>query len=154
MPEVVWTIGTGHRSLEEFASLLNTHRITLVVDVRSYPRSHLDHFDRDALESELPRRGIEYHWLGSDLGGLRPGGYERHTTTDRYARGLLHLERLARAQTVAMCCAEVDPERCHRRFIADSLAELGWRVVHLIEAEVSQEHVRQPRQAELPLGQE
>ncbi len=152
MPEVVWTIGTGHRSFEGFAAVLDHQRIDAVVDVRSLPRSHLGHFNRDALKCELPRRGISYHWLGNDLGGLRPGGYERHMTTDRYARGLARLEHLSRTHMVAVCCAEIDPERCHRRFIADSLVERGWRVVHLIEADVQHEHSRRPRQADLPLG--
>ncbi len=154
MSEVVWTIGTGHRSLDEFSTVLRTHRIAVLVDVRSYPKSHLDHFDRDALESELADTGLEYLWLGDDLGGLRPGGFERHTTTARYARGLQRLERLARDRRVAVCCAEVDPDRCHRRFIADSLIDHGWRVIHLIEADVHHEHARHPRQSALPLAEE
>jgi uncharacterized protein (DUF488 family) len=154
MSEIVWTIGTGHRSLAEFLEVLSTQRITALLDVRSFPRSHLDHFNREALESELPGRGIGYHWLGNDLGGLRPGGYERHTATDRYARGLAQLERLARAHRVAVCCAELNPDRCHRRFIADSLAERGWRIVHLIDTDARREHALLPRQVELPLREE
>jgi uncharacterized protein (DUF488 family) len=30
-------------------------------------------------------------------------------------------------------CAERLPERCHRRFIARSLEERGWKVAHIIE---------------------
>ena len=151
MPDGVWTIGTGHRSFDEFRGLLTDQRITTLVDVRSLPRSHLDHFSRGALVSELPKHAIAYHWLGNDLGGLRPDGYQTHMTTDRYARGLARLEELARGHRVAVCCAEVDPESCHRRHIADSLADRGWRVVHLIEAGVQREHTRGPRQADLPL---
>lgn len=151
MSEVVWTIGTGHRSFEDFSAMLSRRGITVLADVRSFPRSHLDHFNRQALESELPGHRIEYHWLGGDLGGLRAGGYERHTTTDRYAQGLARLERLARTHRVAVCCAEADPERCHRRFIADSLSQRGWRVVHLIDLDTCRDHEPVPRQVSLPL---
>jgi uncharacterized protein (DUF488 family) len=38
-------------------------------------------------------------------------------------------------------CSEVLWWRCHRRLIADVLASLGVRVVHVLDAGTAQEHV-------------
>jgi len=67
------------------------------------------------------------------LGGYRQGGYEAYTQTYAYLQGMERLERLASRCRCAILCAERHPERCHRRFIAKSLEERGWKVAHIIE---------------------
>jgi uncharacterized protein (DUF488 family) len=145
------TIGTGHRSLEEFLALLGAGGVELVVDVRSFPSSHLAHFSRTELEATLPRHGIGYAWLGGGLGGLRRHGYLAHMTGLDFRCGMERLEALARDRRTAVCCAEVEPERCHRRHIADELVRRGWRVLHLVRPGEVREHTIHPRQSELPL---
>ena len=147
----IWTVGTGHRSLEELIQLLEEHRVVHLVDVRSYPRSHLDHYCREQLDRELPQREMAYLWLGAELGGLRRQGYEEHTTTELFAAGLATLEATATRRPTAFFCAEVDPERCHRRFIADALLARGWRVTHILGPGRARDHVVVPRQASLPM---
>ncbi len=141
-------MGTGHRSLEELVSILADAGVERVADVRSYPKSHLGHFDRDPLAAGLEAAGIDFLWLGADLGGLRRGGYEAHMETDRFARGLAQLERAAGERSTAVLCAEVDPERCHRRLIAAALVGRGWEVVHLPGGGASRRPG--PRQPTLP----
>jgi uncharacterized protein (DUF488 family) len=151
MPDTVWTVGTGHRSFGELLALLAEAWIESLVDVRSYPKSHLRYFSRLALAAALPKHGLSYAWLGDDLGGLRRGGYQRHMTTEVFARGLDRLEELARSRRTAVCCAEVEPERCHRRFIANALLGRGWRVVHLVRPGEHRDQTATPRQGALPL---
>lgn len=148
----VWTIGTAHRKLEAFLALLREHRIELLADVRSAPRSHQPHFCRDQLEALLAAAGIGYAWLGAELGGYRRGGYEAYTATPAFAAGITRLEALARNRRTVVCCAELDPERCHRRHIADELVRRGWTVIHILRPGASREHRLEPRQRPLPLG--
>jgi uncharacterized protein (DUF488 family) len=148
---VIYSIGTGHRSLQELLELLRSSQVTQLADVRSYPKSHLPHFCRDQLEHELAAAGLRYEWVGNDLGGLRREGYREYMRTPRFLRGIERLEDLARHGTVAMCCAEVDPDQCHRRHIADALVGRGWEVVHLIALDRQREHVVLPEQGQLPL---
>jgi uncharacterized protein (DUF488 family) len=157
MPEapgaVIWTVGTGHRTFDELVALLSEASIELLVDVRSYPKSHLPHFCRSELERLLPEAGIEYCWLGDDLGGLRSGGYLAHMSTPRFARGLERLAAAATRRRAALCCAEIDPDRCHRRHIADALAERGWQVRHLLHAGTKRRHQPSAQQPELPFDE-
>ncbi len=147
----LWTIGTGHRSLDELTELLGAAAVEAVIDVRSYPRSHLRHFCRQALEESLPAAGLAYQWLGNDLGGLRKEGYESYMTSPRFASGLARLEALATAQPSALVCAEIDPYRCHRRLIANALTESSpWRVMHILRPGVVRLHVVEPEQSGLP----
>jgi len=121
--------------MEEFLALLEHYGVRLVVDVRRFPVSRrYPHFDRTALAARLQAAGIPYYYLGVELGGYRPGGYEAFTATPLFQAGLGRLIELAAAGPAAVMCSERFPWRCHRRFIARHLARLGWRVVHILDS--------------------
>jgi len=128
----IYTLGTSTRSLEEFISVLRENGIEVAVDVRRFPRSRFPHFEGEALAHELPKEGIEYVWMGKELGGYRKGGYPAYMETQAFQEGLRRLEDMATKKRVAIFCAERIPWRCHRRFISRRLEERGWEVVHLI----------------------
>ena len=50
------------------------------------------------------------------------------------------LQHHAEARATALMCAEIDPERCHRRLIADWLVLSGVAVVHLIRPGERRDH--------------
>ncbi|MGC9319967.1 MAG: DUF488 family protein, partial [Armatimonadota bacterium] len=129
----MWTIGHSNRDLAEFIEALLEASIEVLVDVRRRPASRFPHFNRDQLARALTERGIEYRWMGESLGGYRSGGYRRHMHSEEFAEALAELQELGRRSRTAFMCAEKLPWRCHRRFIADALAERGWRVLHIIE---------------------
>ena len=100
----VFTIGHSSRSFEEFAQLLQEHRIERLVDVRSFPRSKkFPHFSQHNLVSALQGIDIRYHHL-KPLGGYRksdlkdspnqgwdsPGfrAYADHMLTDEFQQAL------------------------------------------------------------------
>lgn len=125
-------MGHGRRPLEEMLALLADHGITQLVDVRHYPRSRRNPaFNIEALTRELPSRGVNYVWMGEELGGLRKDGYEAWMESEAFRRGLERLERLVAEQPSAIMCAETVWVRCHRRFIARALAARGFRVTHI-----------------------
>jgi uncharacterized protein (DUF488 family) len=130
---IIYTLGTSIRTEEEFIELLRHYHVETVADVRSYPRSRFEHFVRENLEGILKREGFSYVYLGKELGGFRKDGYLAYTKTAPYQEGLSHLESVGSVSTTVFICAERFPWKCHRRFIAQSLEERGWEVLHIIE---------------------
>jgi len=65
----------GSRSAEEFLGLLRVHDLEMVADVRSF-RQAGSAFPAGGFETKLGRSGIGYVYLGKELGGRRPGGFE------------------------------------------------------------------------------
>jgi uncharacterized protein (DUF488 family) len=66
-----YTICHSTRALNELISALQAHKIETLVDIRAFPMSRrLPHFNRESLETELPKRGIRYVWMKA-LGGYR-----------------------------------------------------------------------------------
>jgi uncharacterized protein (DUF488 family) len=104
-----------------------------LVDVRSFPTSKIDHFKQEKMKIWLKKAGIEYVWLGRELGGYRTGGYEKHMETDLFKMGINKLLELAKNKRVCICCMERDPKWCHRRFITRRLLELGVTVRHILK---------------------
>ena len=133
MTKFIHTLGTSNRSPEEFIGLLRAYGIEMVADVRSRPASRFPQFRREVLAQSLGKAGVGYAYLGKELGGYRQGGYEAYTQTYDYLKGIERLEGLSSRCRCVILCAERLPERCHRRFIAKSLEERGWKVVHIIE---------------------
>jgi uncharacterized protein (DUF488 family) len=131
--KVIFTLGTSVRSPQEFLDLLQSHGVSQVVDVRSFPTSRFEHFRQDRLTGFLAHANLRYVYLGKELGGYRSGGYEAFTETDQFKRGVDQLEQLGSHSSTAIVCAERFPWRCHRRFIASDLEARGWQVRHIID---------------------
>jgi uncharacterized protein (DUF488 family) len=67
----IHTIGHSTRTLDELIAALKAHNIRTLVDIRSFPMSRrLPHFNRESLEVELRKEGIDYMWM-KELGGRR-----------------------------------------------------------------------------------
>lgn len=146
----VFTIGHSTRPIEEFIRLLQQAEITLVVDVRSFPRSRTNpQFNTAALCGSLAAAGIGYRHL-RPLGGRRhrprdappsPNqlwrqeafrNYADYALTETFRAGLGELESLASAQRCAIMCSEAVWWRCHRRIISDYLLVDGVQVAHIM----------------------
>jgi uncharacterized protein (DUF488 family) len=66
-----YTIGHGTRPLAEFIELLGSVEVTLLVDVRTVPRSRTNpQYNRDVLPASLAPFRIDYEHMAA-LGGLR-----------------------------------------------------------------------------------
>jgi len=130
---VLWTVGHSNRSVERFVALLEEHKIEVLVDIRSFPTSKIEHFKREEMEQWLPQHEIEYVWLGKELGGYRRGGYEAHMKTELFREGIEKLLELARQRRVCIMCMEKNPKYCHRRFLTAYLEREGVEVIHILE---------------------
>ena len=143
MTATIFTIGHSRHTADHFLALLHAHEIDRLVDVRSQPRSKwAPHFDTDALARLLDIRGVDYVYLGRQLGG-RPSGrefyrqdgtvdYAHRATAPDFAEGISRLVALAQCRRTAILCAEEDPTCCHRRLlVAPALMRSGAAVVHV-----------------------
>jgi uncharacterized protein (DUF488 family) len=131
--ELIYTLGTSTRTVDEFIKLLISHNVEVVVDVRRFPTSRFRHFCREELQRLLPEAGIGYVYMGDQLGGYRLGGYQNFTATVQFQTGINKLEEIAHEKRAAVMCAERFPWRCHRRFIALELEKRGSQVRHIID---------------------
>jgi uncharacterized protein (DUF488 family) len=129
----IFTLGTDRRSEEDFIEILLAYNIQSLIDVRSFPTSKIQTFRKGTLENLLRREGIEYHFLGTELGGFRKGGYISYIITDDFSSGIDLIENIAIIKPSVIICAERFPWKCHRKWIARELHKRGWQVEHIID---------------------
>jgi uncharacterized protein (DUF488 family) len=145
----VYTIGHSTRTAGELIALLDAHRVRMLVDVRTIPRSrHNPQFNSNALMETLSAAGIGYAHMKS-LGGLRRPecdsinagwrndsfrGYADYMQTPAFAAAIDQLVALAKLQSTAIMCAEAVPWRCHRSLISDALLARGCAVLDVMSA--------------------
>ncbi len=140
----VYTIGHSNHSPEAFLALLRKHAVDEVVDVRSSPASrYYPQFNHGVLSDALERAGIDYVFLGGELGG-RPAdrscydeegrvSYARLADTDLFDDGIGRVVRAADERRVVVMCSEKDPQDCHRALlIAVALEGHGVVVEHIL----------------------
>jgi uncharacterized protein (DUF488 family) len=150
MTNPFYTIGHSTRTIAEFVDLLREANVSLVVDVRTVPRSRTNpQFNRDALPESLASYEIGYEHI-AELGGLRgrqrlvepsPNrywenksfrNYADYALTDAFRIGLTELRDLGGVRVTAIMCAETVWWRCHRRIIADYLLASECPVFHIL----------------------
>ena len=129
----IYTLGTDRRTEEDFVEILFAYQIQSLIDVRRFPKSKNPIFTRENLEHLLYEEGIEYYFLGAELGGFRKGGYIAYTLSDDFIKGVTLLESIALKKTAVIICAEKFPWKCHRKWIARELHKRGWEVEHIID---------------------
>jgi uncharacterized protein (DUF488 family) len=106
---------------------LTRHGVKVVADVRSHPYSRFHgQFNRETLAELLKRAGIQYVFLGRELGARRTEreSYEsnqaRHDLISRlpaFREGLEQLRRGLAVHRTSLLCAEKDPITCHRTIL-------------------------------------
>ena len=66
---MIYTVGHSNHPIEQFIGLLQPHGITAIADVRSTPYSRFNpQFRREKLQAALASAGIQYVFLGQELG--------------------------------------------------------------------------------------
>ena len=146
-----YTIGHATRAVSELVAMLHEHKIKVLVDIRTIPRSRTNpQHNKEKLEKKLPTDEIQYLWLGKELGGLRKvdkslgdmnagwynasfRGYADYMQSSEFTAGLRQLIELAEATDgpCALMCAETYYKRCHRSLVSDALTAHGYEVLHI-----------------------
>ncbi len=140
---VLFSIGHSNHPIDGFLDLLQRHGIRTVADVRSSPYSRYSpQYSQPAFECGLQQCGIDYVFLGAELGARRHEAecyfdgkvdYDQVPRTDAFQRGIARLLDIASGRKVAMLCAEKDPLICHRTIlIGRHIKGLVGEILHIL----------------------
>lgn len=144
MPKkVIYTIGHSTHPIEEFINILKHYGITMLVDIRTIPKSRYNpQFNQDSLSKSLEKAGIKYNRI-EELGGFRHAkadsintgwhnasfrGYADYMQTEQFRDGLDQLINYSKDNQIAIMCSEAVPWRCHRSLVGDALLVRGFTV--------------------------
>lgn len=138
----ILTIGHSTHNLDAFIALLQKCHVNVLADVRSAPYSRFTpHFNRDSLVDALKTYGIEYLFMGDELGGRSKDPecyeagrirYDRVAATTSFQSGLDRVVRGSAKNRIALMCSEKEPLDCHRTLlVAQALDENGIKVAHI-----------------------
>jgi len=151
MSGIVYTIGHSNGTAERLVGLLRQHEIAAVADVRSQPYSRFNpQFNREPFAATLKNAGMEYVFLGQELGArsddpacYRDGRaqYSLMAKTRSFERGIERLLAGMERFRLAILCAEKEPLACHRfLLISRYLYERGVNVLHILEDGTVEDH--------------
>jgi uncharacterized protein (DUF488 family) len=137
------TIGHSNLPSDQFLSMLKTHRVAAIVDVRSVPFSRrFPWFSSRTLSERLQSKGIAYQMMGDTLGG-RPANpalycddvadYEAMAATADFHASIDRVIAEAARHRLCLMCSEREPLDCHRcLLVARALAQRGCNIGHVL----------------------
>ena len=148
---LIYTIGHSTHEAEKFVSLLQQHRVNLLIDVRSIPYSRWNpQYNRENLIETLQEHSIDYEFLGQELGARSEAptcyennrvSYKKLANTSLFQSGIEKIRQLADCRTLALVCAEKEPLDCHRTIlVARTLETDEYDVLHILEDGEAQPH--------------
>lgn len=161
MAGVIYTIGYGNNSREQFFERVRVLGATHIVDVRSRPFSkYKKEFDRGELDVAATQAGFKYVYLGDRLGGmpdredLLTDGRADHSKMrrDPLYQAAIHrvVDAAKQGKVLVLMCGCAEPIPCHRgRLLSPDLETHGILVRH----EVGGLLIGQ-KEAELKTGQD
>lgn len=140
----LFTIGHSTHEWPAFVALLRKHSISTMADVRSSPYSRFNpQYNREALERGLNEAGIQYVFMGRELGARRDESecyegrqarYENIARTPLFLEGIDRVRKGAAEHRIALMCAEKDPITCHRMvLVGRALRTDGLELLHILE---------------------
>jgi uncharacterized protein (DUF488 family) len=143
MSNTIYTVGHSTHTSEAFIGLLLPHGITAIADVRSTPYSRRNpQFNREDLQSSLKAIGVQYAFLGKELGARSADEccyvndkvrYALLAKTRLFESGIERLADGARSHRIALMCAEKDPLDCHRTILVSrQLVLCGFQILHIL----------------------
>ncbi len=132
-----YTIGYSNRAFEDFVDVLKNSNITHLIDIRRYPHSYHEDFNKESLELSLPANKIAYYHC-PDLGGFRDGAYTEYMGSNEFKNSFLQLlDKIRdindRGSNFILMCAEKNQYYCHRYHQSQELERNGVEVIHLTE---------------------
>jgi uncharacterized protein (DUF488 family) len=147
---VLLTIGHSNHDWPRFLGLLTQHGVSAIADVRSHPTCWLPHFESAALAAALRDAGIEYVFLGQELGARRlerecyedrRAVYERVACLPAFQRGLERIRAGLDRHRICLLCAEKEPLDCHRTvLVCRQIRGYGVHIEHILADGTLEDH--------------
>ncbi len=146
MRKTLFTIGYEGLESRQLTDALKDAGVGLLADVRAVANSRKRGFSKGALKAGIEEAGLAYAHLRA-LGTPKAGreaarGHDAALMRRIYCEAVLdtadgglaldELAALAEAAPTCLLCFERDPERCHRRVLAERLAARGFTTVDLL----------------------
>lgn len=132
----LYTIGYGNRKPEEFFALIPNG--ATIIDVRRSARGWSSEYSAKRMGERMGNLYLYWPALGNSFHGshnqwIPEGGWG---LANDFLEALASLARTLEQQgqpPIVLLCAESDPQRCHRRFVAEEVAKRvdGLEIVHL-----------------------
>ncbi|MDR1917500.1 MAG: DUF488 domain-containing protein [Christensenellaceae bacterium] len=113
----VYTIGYAGITPQKFLEVLKENEVTLLIDVRSMPKSrYFANFNDNVLLKELPKHNIKYeNW--QEFGARQLNfNYDTIANSEPFKKAINRVK--ASTDTICLMCAEIDPINCHRAILA------------------------------------
>ena len=140
----IYTIGHSNHEIAKFIKLLKEHDITAVCDVRSAPYSkYAPQFNCDSIKDKLKMSGIQYVYLGKELGPRSEKQecyidgkvqYNLLAQTNAFKEGIARVKKGLENFRVALMCSEKDPAICHRTIlVCRHLRNDEFEIYHILE---------------------
>ena len=147
----IYSIGYSARSIDSFIDILKKFNITAIADVRSQPYSQFKpEFNREELKQTLMKVGIEYVFLGDNVGARIEApecyingraDYQLIAKHPLFQEGLQRIRKGMKKYLIALMCAEKDPINCHRAIlICKHLRNDDVEIIHIINDVTAENH--------------
>ena len=147
----IHTVGYAAHTVESFIAALKEFNITAIADVRSQPYSRFKpEFNKENLKYVLMKSGIEYVFLGDNIGArikapecYKNGqvDYELISKHPLFKEGIDRLLMGMKRFSIALMCAEKDPINCHRTIlICKNLKKYRIKINHIVDAHTCENH--------------
>ena len=138
----LFTVGHSNHDIGAFLDLLKKNKIEVLADVRSSPYSgYLPQYNREPLKNSLKENGINYVFLGKELGARRDepecyvdgqARYDLVSETKAFQEGLRRIKEGIQTYRVALMCAEKEPLDCHRTVLVCRYAREFADIEHIL----------------------
>ena len=140
----IYTIGYAAYTIESIIEVLAKFKITAIADVRSQPYSKFKpEFNKENLRKVLRTHGIEYVFLGDNMGARIKApecyknnqvDYELVSQHPLFQTGIERLLKGMEKYSIALMCAEKDPITCHRTIlICRYLKKYQINIYHILD---------------------
>ena len=141
---MVYTIGYAGAKLDQFIQILKDKKVSLLIDVRSVPKSqYFYQFNDNLLSKTLANVGINYENWRCEFGARQDDfnfytddilDYGKFSQSGRFKEGIEKIKNLTNKKVnICLMCAEIDPINCHRAILcAKEIFANGIEVTHII----------------------
>ena len=139
---MVYTIGYAGLKIDRFLDILKENKISLLIDVRSLPKSkYFKDFNDNNLSKLLPKIGVKYENWRKEFGARQDNfefytngilDYEKFAKSEQFQNGIEKVKEFQN-ENICLMCSEIDPLNCHRAVLCGrKIFENGMEVFHII----------------------
>ncbi len=128
----ILTFGYGNRKdYSLLSSYLETYQVRCVVDVRMTPRAWTRRWYGEQVKLFCESQSVRY-LSKTELGNTSGQKYWIPPDRQQADAALQEVAKIARENAVLLLCSEMNPQRCHRVEVSESLRDLiKASIIHL-----------------------